>query len=1350
MGSKKNRLLLTVALVLALLVLPTMAVHAAAEQCAVSGCGGSYDNGICTLCGGCQSAQKNTSGVYEIENLGQLIWYGQNGSDADAELTADLTVGTKNAPYADWSAVPVGGGKTFDGKGHTVTLYLTYADVNGTTGSRAVGLFGGSDGTVFCNLTLKGEITCNSSYRVGAVSHSGYGVSFENILSYVDITNQGNAPTGGIVGYFGRNTGSAAIRNCAVYADISGMGDVGGLIGRGWDGTQYWTVYNSAFAGSVSGSRAGAFVGYSDTNATYSKRCVLSNSYYSAGLNAIGASEAAVGSNTAAEKTAAAFASGEVAYLLNNGVTDGTQMWYQTIGTDSYPTFSGKTVYRGYSSCADDAVLGYTNTDAAEKPAHADTDRDHLCDLCGKRLSEHDATFKPEQEATCAEEGNVAYYHCEYCGKYWTDAELTQEADYEELIFLRDSHGQTVYENNGDGTHDELCYDCSALLKSKVAHTYTDGVCVCGAACSHEAYDNGFCKGCGRYQPAVRNADGVYEIGNAGQLYWFSEKVCNDDPDINGKLIDNIIVNKGVLNNGALSSQSGTFRVWKPIGGTTSSLSYGGVFDGCGKSISGLYFNDAETSWVGVFAYVSGTVKNVAVKDTYFSGNQYVGGVIATLGGNLGVLDNASFDGVVGGKTYIGGLAGAVLGNATSLTNSRNTGSVTATGVGVYAGGVTASISGGACVKNCSNTGAVTAGGTYDDWSGGMAAGIAGTIFVGAVENCYNAGSITVNGLGNGVGGGIVAHINGAANPNAYIRNSHNVGTVTCTDTVTSATLGAILGHCYNGRIVNCYYLADRTLGGVGTYDKQSVTKGGDDTLTAVDTARMASGEVAYLLNGGVTDGTQAWYQTCGEGYPVLDGETVYCNRDTCAEDSPKEYANVYRPMAHSTRFVAADPATCTEDGTVAYYHCSVCGGDWSDKALTVALTAEELVDPAGHKNVTEVEENAPSCTEDGNIAYWHCAACGKYFSDSALTTQITEADTKLSARGHSDLAYADNGDGTHDGVCPKCSTAVVDDAPHAYADGVCICGAVCTEQTELSFFNKSLSLQSYVAFNFLVKNSTMQDYDSWYVVFERVDADSGVCTEICRGTDYNASLKQFEYRIYSYQMADELTATLYAVKDGVTYVGERYTADVSTYVMEKMANVNDVMKRLYANLLTYGAKAQLYRGYRTDHLADAALGAYAAFVNTAVPSVTDHFASTDNGLTDVVLRSNAVGIASSVQLQFVMELAAATDAANLEARIVWKHQGRTVNKTIDGADFVANALGTTYTVVFEDLCADEGRVPVSVTIYEKTTGRAVSETWTYSIESYVAYRQSADNAVLVNMLNAMMNYYDAAEVSYG
>ena len=93
----------------------------------------------------------------------------------------------------------------------------------------------------------------------------------------------------------------------------------------------------------------------------------------------------------------------------------------------------------------------------------ADNDKDHKCDLCGKTLSEHTggtATCKdkakceicgesygeldsnnhvhlkrfPATAATKTSEGNIEYWYCEGCGKYYKDAAATQEITKEQTV----------------------------------------------------------------------------------------------------------------------------------------------------------------------------------------------------------------------------------------------------------------------------------------------------------------------------------------------------------------------------------------------------------------------------------------------------------------------------------------------------------------------------------------------------------------------------------------------------------------------------------------------------------------------------------------------------------------------------------------------------------------------------------------------------------------------------------------------------------------------------------------------------------------------------------------------------
>ncbi|MGN0618078.1 MAG: leucine-rich repeat protein [Ruminiclostridium sp.] len=211
---------------------------------------------------------------------------------------------------------------------------------------------------------------------------------------------------------------------------------------------------------------------------------------------------------------------------------------------------------------------------------------------------------------------------------------------------------------------------------------------------SHTHYydSNNICTLCG-IQPATKNADGYYEISNAGQLYWFAGLVNDDasvcdydyetnpegtkqDTGANAILTDNITVNTGVLDeSGNLASDTSGFRSWTPIGINELSA-YDGTFDGKNYTISGLYFNDTNKDSVGLFGFIHGTVKNVGVVDSYFSGRNYVGGVCANNEG--GTITNCYNKGSVscneGFSRYIGGVCGQNAGG--TIQNCYNTGSV--------------------------------------------------------------------------------------------------------------------------------------------------------------------------------------------------------------------------------------------------------------------------------------------------------------------------------------------------------------------------------------------------------------------------------------------------------------------------------------------------------------------------------------------------------------------------------------------------------------------------------------------------------------------------------------------------
>lgn len=103
----------------------------------------------------------------------------------------------------------------------------------------------------------------------------------------------------------------------------------------------------------------------------------------------------------------------------------------------------------------------------------------------------------------------------------------------------------------------------------------------------------------------------------------------------------------------------------------------------------------------------------------------------------------------------------------------------------------------------------------------------------------------------------------------------------------------------------------------------------------------------------------------------------------------------------HSLTPTDAKPATCTTPGNIAYWTCSACGKYFSDAAGTTEIAFADTVVTNGAHALTAVDAKSATCTEVGNIAYWNCSVCGKYFSDANATVEILLADTVISAQGH-------------------------------------------------------------------------------------------------------------------------------------------------------------------------------------------------------------------------------------------------------------------------------------------------------------------------------------------------------------
>lgn len=318
----------------------------------------------------------------------QLVEY----SAICGKLTADIDVsdfGTDAVVSGALARLYTG---TFDGNGHSIRVKLQSA--------KEIGLFGYLAGTVK-NLTVDGAV-----YLTGTADFAG--------------------------GIVGSCIGNARVLNCVCKATISvtsAVSNGGGLIGKiipasSAPSSDSVLVQNCAFVGAIQSvgqpaSYCAGLVGFT------SHRCALKNCYTKAtffNLNPDHCStliryiidpdpqkitpvrimncyyKESLGTPQGTEITNAEWlTSGELCYLLNNSVSDGSQAWYQKIGKDDYPhPFSRgeDTVYRQNES--------YTNAHTMHTFGP-----DGFCTVCGAVDPNHQGAY---QVSTAGQWKHLAAY----------------------------------------------------------------------------------------------------------------------------------------------------------------------------------------------------------------------------------------------------------------------------------------------------------------------------------------------------------------------------------------------------------------------------------------------------------------------------------------------------------------------------------------------------------------------------------------------------------------------------------------------------------------------------------------------------------------------------------------------------------------------------------------------------------------------------------------------------------------------------------------------------------------------------------------------------------------------------
>ena len=668
---------------------------------------------------------------YLIADADQLRWFAAQVNDNSksticAQLTVDIDLGGR-----EWT--PIGKNYsyaykgTFDGQKHTVSgLFIS------GSASQNCGLFGYVEKGTVKDLTVQGTITLTgsggSSYGAGGIvgQLSGTEGSVRNCRS--DVTITGGQNVGGIVGYVssGYSTATKSITGCVNTGRItSNSNNAGGIVGyisgqvtvdscynRGTVAGGGWraggitaclsssnaVIKNCYTTGDVTGEDSAAVVGKKSSGS-------ISGCYY---LDKLGADSNAT-AKTSDELKALASTLGELFMSAPEGRNNGYPIlkWQVPTYEVTFRTGAG-------ASITVNGVSGQADADGKYTVKLPDGAYEYTVSAFGYADKTDSVTVNGKAQSvtvtlTAVEQRTVRF-------------NITPADAGAAVTVTWDGDGRTVAaQSDGSYLLPEGAYTYTVKAKGYakvvVPLNVTKDETISVTLTPSAAWD-----GAEREQPGGSGTQtDPYQIGSGAELAWLANAVNNvsgvtklyveltDDIDLGG-------------------------QPWMPIG--KEFYEFSGVFDGGGHVVEGLKVSNAADA--GLFGVAKGAaIKNLVVRGSV-TGTGNAAGILAKARNEACTIENCGNEAAVYGVDNAAGILARnnYYNSGTAIVGCYNTGGITVTKSGGYAGGIAGLGSGDVAVTDCYNVGKI---------NGSYAGGIRGQSAVtsaSAIKNCYNSGNV--------------------------------------------------------------------------------------------------------------------------------------------------------------------------------------------------------------------------------------------------------------------------------------------------------------------------------------------------------------------------------------------------------------------------------------------------------------------------------------------------------------------------------------------------------------------------------------------------------------------------------
>ena len=430
---------------------------------------------------------------------------------------------------------------------------------------------------------------------------------------------------------------------------------------------------------------------------------------------------------------------------------------------------------------------------------------------------------------------------------------------------------------------------------------------------------------------------------------------------------------------------------------------------------------------------------------------------------------------------------------------------------------------------------------------------------------------------------------------------------------------------------------------------------------------------------------------------------------------------------------------TCTAAGSYDnVVYCTECGEELSRETVTVPAL--------GHAPLAAVVENnvEPTCTVAGsydNVVY--CERCNAELSRETVTVAaLNHLPGAAVQENYVEPTATEYGGYDMVVYCQRCNAEL--SREHTVLDPT---GTPEPELDESLTFYTSVSIGAEIKTTFTIRQTVLTNAASWYLEVSKLDGSGNVLESKRFGEGQEGAVTNVSNvawrAVYTDITAKEMGVTFAAVlhvfdADGNEFYGNAVENTVKDYIVGELVKTDNTAatRTLCADMLNYGAAAQLYFAYDTDNLVNENLSAAAA-------AALDQFETKTEAPATLVNGSNGPNLYGSVSIKnrVVLSITARNLGTGTTVQIqVKNHETGEVKEVLE-----TTQVGSVYTSKFSNVEANEMRTMFDFVALVDGVETGTPLTW--SVEGYVrAARLSSDvSAEELALYNALLIYTDSA-----